>query len=396
MTVLSTDFEDGLDGWVPRGDAQGDPTVSLTTDESHSPTHAALVSDRTSQGDGIGHDVTGIMDPGTTYVVTAWVKFAAGNPTDTLWLSMRRTNGGSDSFDTLGQFTAVSGTTFVEVSATYAMGEADSAFLYFESRYPDGTIAPFLVDDITVESQAPPVVEDLTPVKDTVDFPLGSAIDSRETTGASSELLLRHFDQVTPENHMKPEAWYDDARAFRIHPEAQAIMDFAQDNETRVYGHTLVWHSQTPAWFFQHDDGTPLTTSDADKALLRTRLHDHIFNVAETLSEMYGPFGSEHQPARRVRCRQRGGVRRHDRGRRPAPQPLVQRPRRVVHRRRLRVRGRGVQRRRTRRTAPTARSPSRSTTTTPSSPASGSGSTTSSSACSIAASRSTPSATSST
>ena len=125
VTVLSTDFEDGLDGWVPRGDAQGDPTVALTTDELHSPTHAALVSDRTSQGDGIGHDVTGIMDPGTTYVVTAWVKFAAGNPTDTLWLSMRRTNGGTDSFDTLGQFTAVSGTTFVEVTATYAMGEAD-------------------------------------------------------------------------------------------------------------------------------------------------------------------------------------------------------------------------------------------------------------------------------
>ena len=296
VTVLSTDFEDGFDGWVPRGDAQGDPTVTLTTDESHSPTHAALVSDRTSQGDGIGHDVTGIMDPGTTYVITAWVKFAAGNPTDTLWLSMRRTNDGSDSFDTLGQFTSVSGTTFVEVNATYTMGEADSAFIYFESRYPDGTSAPFLVDDITIASQAPPVVEDLPPVKDSVDFPLGSAIDSRETTGASSELLLRHFDQVTPENHMKPEAWYDDARTFRIHPEAQAIMDFAQENTTRVYGHTLVWHSQTPAWFFQHDDGSPLTTSDADKALLRTRLQEHISNVAETLSDMYGPFGSSTNP----------------------------------------------------------------------------------------------------
>ena len=195
------------------------------------------------------------MNPGTTYVITAWVRFAASNPTDTLWLSMRRTNGGSDAFDTIGQFTAVSAPSS-KVSATYAMGEADSAFIYFESRYPDGTSASFLVDDITVASQAPPVVEDLPPVKDSVDFPLGSAIDSRETTGASSELLLRHFDQVTPENHMKPEAWYDDARTFRIHPEAQAIMDFAQDNETRVYGHTLVWHSQTPAWFFQHDDGT--------------------------------------------------------------------------------------------------------------------------------------------
>ena len=95
---------------------------------------------------------------------------------------------------------------------------------------------------------------------------------------------------------MKPEAWYDENRTFRIHPEAEAIMDFAQDNGTRVYGHTLVWHSQTPAWFFQHDDGTPLTTSDADRALLRTRLHDHIFDVAETLSSMYGLFGSSTNP----------------------------------------------------------------------------------------------------
>ena len=139
VTVLSTDFEDGLDGWVPRGDAQGDPTVTLTTDESHSP-HACGPRVR-SHIAGRRHRPRrhGDHGPGTTYVITAWVKFAAGNPTDTLWLSMRRTNGGTDSFDTLGQFTAVSGTTFVEVTATYAMGEADSAFIYFESRYPDGT-----------------------------------------------------------------------------------------------------------------------------------------------------------------------------------------------------------------------------------------------------------------
>jgi endo-1,4-beta-xylanase len=265
--VISTDFEAGLDGWVPRGDADGDPTVSLTTDEFHSPTQAALVSDRTSQGDGIGHDVTGLMNPGTTYIITAWAKFAAGSPTDALWLSMRRTTGGTDAFDTVGQFTAVSGSDWTQVSATYQMGAAESAFLYFESRYPDGTTAPFLVDDITVETQAVPVIQELTPLKDTTDFRVGVAIDSRETTGAPAELLLRHFDGITPENHMKPEAWYDPDRTFRIHPEAQALMDFAQANGTVVYGHTLVWHSQTPAWFFEHDDGSPLTSSDADQAI---------------------------------------------------------------------------------------------------------------------------------
>jgi endo-1,4-beta-xylanase len=295
-TVISTDFESGLDGWVARN-SQGSPTVSLTTDEYHSPTHAALVSNRTGQGDGIGHDVTGLMVPGTTYSITAWVKFAAGNPTDTLWLSMRRTNSGSDTYDTIAQFTGVPGDSWKQVTATYSMAAADSAFIYFETAYPDGTNAPFLVDDITIATQAGPTCDtSLTPLRSTVSFPVGVAMDTRETTGGYACTVLQHFNQLTAENSMKPEAWYDSNKNFRINPDAKALMDFAQANGIRVWGHTLVWHNQTPDWFFQHDDGTPLTNSDADKAILRTRLHDHIFNIAQTLSDMYGLFGSSTNP----------------------------------------------------------------------------------------------------
>ncbi|MGC1377899.1 MAG: carbohydrate binding domain-containing protein, partial [Anaerolineales bacterium] len=99
QVAINTDFENGLDGWVARN-AQGTPTVDLTTDQSHSPTHAALVSNRTGQGDGIGHDATGIMKPGTTYIITAWVRMASGS--DSIWLSMRRTNAGTDTYDTIG------------------------------------------------------------------------------------------------------------------------------------------------------------------------------------------------------------------------------------------------------------------------------------------------------
>jgi endo-1,4-beta-xylanase len=297
QTALNTDFENGLDGWVVRiGDATP-ATVTLTEAEAHSPTHAALVSDRDGQGDGIGHDVTGLMQPGTTYAITAWVKFAAGSPADTLWLSMRRTNSGADTYDTVGQFSNTPGNVWKQVTATYQMGPADSAFLYFETTYPDGTAAPFLVDDILVQEQSGPHWDpSLTPLKDTVNFPVGAAIDSRETTGAYAGLLQHHFDQITPENHMKPEAWYDADKNFRIHPEAKLLMDFASANGIRVYGHTLLWHQQTPAWFFQHDDGTPLTNSAADQEILRTRLHDHIFNVAQALSNMYGAFGSATNP----------------------------------------------------------------------------------------------------
>ena len=64
----------------------GHPDGRPHEDESHSPTHAALVSNRTGQGDGIGHDVTGIMKSDTKYNITAWVKFATGSPSDSIWL----------------------------------------------------------------------------------------------------------------------------------------------------------------------------------------------------------------------------------------------------------------------------------------------------------------------
>lgn len=129
-------------------------------------------------------------------------------------------------------------------------------------------------------------------LKDTTPFKVGVAIDQRETSGDAARVVVEHFDQVTAENHMKPDAWYDGQRTLRIHPQAAAIMDFADDRDLGVYGHTLVWHQQTPAWFFQTATGQPLTTSDADRAVLRERLRSHIFGVARLLAERDGLFGA--------------------------------------------------------------------------------------------------------
>ncbi|MCI9889421.1 endo-1,4-beta-xylanase [Micrococcales bacterium 31B] len=135
-------------------------------------------------------------------------------------------------------------------------------------------------------------VLDYYPLKHSAAFPMGVAIDQRETTGAAADTLLHNFGQITPENHMKPEEWYDADRRFRINPQAVALMDFARDNGLRVYGHVLVWHSQVPAWFFEHADGTPLTDSAADQAELTARMRTHIFNVAKALHDGWGAFGA--------------------------------------------------------------------------------------------------------
>lgn len=293
---LVFDFEDGLQGWVPRADADGAPTVATTTTEAHGGAQAALVSDRNGQGDGIAYDVTGVFETGVTYDITAWVKMAAGGETDDIWLSAQRVTDGASAFDTVGQFTGITSGQWHQVTASYTMPGADTTLLYFETSYNTGGPGAFLVDDVSIRSQDEREVQDLLPLKDTMDVPVGVAIDSRETLGSAAELTLRHVDQITAENHMKVEAWYDETQTLRMHPEAIALMDFAAANDLRVYGHVLVWHSQTPEWFFQDDAGQPLTTSEADKQEMRDRMRTHIFGVAEAIANEYGAFGSATNP----------------------------------------------------------------------------------------------------
>ncbi|WP_049571796.1 endo-1,4-beta-xylanase [Streptomyces sp. SBT349] len=82
-------------------------------------------------------------------------------------------------------------------------------------------------------------------------------------------VLGRQFSSVSPENQMKWEF---------IHPErdrydfgaADAIVDFAERHRQVVRGHTLLWHSQNPAWLEEGD-----FTDDE----LRTILREHITTV---------------------------------------------------------------------------------------------------------------------
>ncbi|GAA1822174.1 endo-1,4-beta-xylanase [Agromyces salentinus] len=303
--VLDADFEDGLDGWGLRG-GSGDTTatVELSGAQAHGGTQSAVVANRVTQGDGIGHDVTGLLDPAVTYELTAWLRFGDGQPVDDVWLSRANTDGGSTAFATIAQFDGVTNDGWKQVTASFQGSDAEASLLYFETRWDNGAAgntSDLHVDDVVLRVPAPPVVEELTGIKETVDFPVGVAIDSRETAGAASELLLRHFDQVTPENFMKPEAWYDADGAFvEANAESDALMDFAQEHDLGVYGHVLVWHSQTPATFFTDAAGRPLTTSDPDRQVLRERLRTHVFAVAEYLSSRYGAFGAETNPLRAI------------------------------------------------------------------------------------------------
>lgn len=107
-------------------------------------------------------------------------------------------------------------------------------------------------------------------------FHIGAAINARQITEKDERgvgVIERQFDTITPENVMK---WAE------IHPElerydfelADRYVEFGEKRGMFIVGHTLMWHSQTPAWVFQDEAG-----DDVSKEELLKRLRDHIHTV---------------------------------------------------------------------------------------------------------------------
>ncbi len=82
------------------------------------------------------------------------------------------------------------------------------------------------------------------------------------------QLAAEHFSSVTPENCMKPEPIHPGEDRWQFE-RSDALVQWAEQNNMTAHGHTLVWHQQTPDWFFQGDD----------KEVVKQRLKDHIETV---------------------------------------------------------------------------------------------------------------------
>lgn len=108
-------------------------------------------------------------------------------------------------------------------------------------------------------------------------FKIGSAISGNIIEGndaASMQIIKKHFNTITAENVMKAGPINPEPGVFNFGP-ADEYVKFGNENDMFTVGHTLVWHNQTPGWFFTDENGKP-NTPDAQKK----RLHDHIKEIA--------------------------------------------------------------------------------------------------------------------
>ncbi len=90
----------------------------------------------------------------------------------------------------------------------------------------------------------------------------------------SAELIKTNFNSVTPENDMKWGLLHPTLDEYKF-DRADKIVAFAQANDIKLIGHTLIWHSQLGKGVFNKQESDELV----DRETLLSRIKDHIFTV---------------------------------------------------------------------------------------------------------------------
>ena len=156
---------------------------------------------------------------------------------------------------------------------------------------PTETTAPTVTPTPT-EKPVPTPLPTVTPLKDLYaeNFKIGVALNTHTIGKNYEEYVTAHFNSVTCENEMKTDAVLKHAASKEGVAEDPAfvatgfdrsskITEYCEKNGIKMRYHTLVWHAQTPDWFFRVDYDS--SKDYADMETMKLRMKNFIFQVIE-------------------------------------------------------------------------------------------------------------------
>ncbi|MCH7396638.1 endo-1,4-beta-xylanase [Belliella sp. DSM 107340] len=107
-------------------------------------------------------------------------------------------------------------------------------------------------------------------------FHIGAALSANHINNQSQPsmgVLNTHFNSIVAENNMKSGMIQLREGEFNFDM-ADKFIAYGEANDMHIVGHTLIWHSQAPRWFFTDNDGNQVTPE-----VLTQRMKDHIHTV---------------------------------------------------------------------------------------------------------------------
>jgi endo-1,4-beta-xylanase len=107
-------------------------------------------------------------------------------------------------------------------------------------------------------------------------FYIGTAMNLEEIYGTdkkSVDIVKKQFSSIVAENCMKSMYLQPQEGKFFFN-DADKFVEFGEKNKMFIIGHTLIWHSQAPDWFFVDKEG-----KNVSPEVLKQRMKKHITTI---------------------------------------------------------------------------------------------------------------------
>ncbi len=291
--IYSSDFEDGDVSAFTNRNSNDTTVISASTEYSVSGSTSLCASGRSKTWNGPALKLDDICEPGKAYLISAKVM---GQYYTSNTLSLQYTDAsGTEHYENLK---ALNGNGWQEINDIKVSFSSDvsNVMIYFEG----GTDNIYIDDFVLREAPVYDIQQDIVSLKDLYSdyFKIGTAATAKELAPTSTQnLVLKHFNSITPGNELKPDAILDQKASLAMaeagddeNPQvnldsAKSILNFARENNIPVRGHVLVWHSQTPTWFFKENYDPDGEWVSKEKMLIR--MENYIKNVFEAIEEEY-------------------------------------------------------------------------------------------------------------
>ncbi len=105
-------------------------------------------------------------------------------------------------------------------------------------------------------------------------YTIGVAVSPRLLKDSlANEIIRKQFNSITAENEMKWESVHPEPGVYDF-TAADEFVEFGEANNMEIIGHVLIWHSQTPRWVYEDEEGNELS-----REALLARMRDHIHTV---------------------------------------------------------------------------------------------------------------------
>ncbi|MBR1899084.1 MAG: endo-1,4-beta-xylanase [Oscillospiraceae bacterium] len=287
--VVYDGFEQNYDGWHG---SDTSVTVTALTETGYAGSRGMVVTDRTSAAQGAASSKGLYLFGGVSYTYRVEVM----SETDENFHLTLRTIDEKTGEETIRELSSkqVKADTWTALSATYT-APADS--YEFELTITTDSTADFRFDEVQITTMTDPMQASAAQsdlgLKDEFAgyFRVGNILNGGtiQNSGITGN-ILKDCNAIECENETKPDATLVQNGSTNTNIKVSlnscaAIADFAVKNNLGFRGHTMVWHSQTPSWFFK--DNFQNGGNWVSKDVMDQRMESYIQNMFAAFQAQY-------------------------------------------------------------------------------------------------------------